>query len=617
MAKLEVFGGSETVVELTRQNKQLGVEYSQDVRDYQPLINVLRRELSGGSSSSSRGGGGWLTKISGPSGLFAIVYGNRTFSGTEAMPESDGGLALVFQQNREPFNELSMSAGPDNKTLKLQLIRPADDLLFCFEQTETGSVNCKLLNGSQILSIQAPNYESLVREHWGVINSTVSPILRECGVAPPLNRYTKPVWTQFLVALRPIDGVLQREFNEILIQLDSIKFADREKATFQLTEQFDKWQAMIAKAVSDSNHSVECRSRLGKILDKLATPLQQQAKNVLDTLELSEDASYLIWLAGRLQGDPDWKADQALVFEQLDKVTGKAFGDDLGEWKKYGKTLDVKVAKKVDTSTFKSVIDLTRLEGAMASAREGIGGLLPLRVVAGRLELDRGMWLKEFDQKTPEQLIDEVSSVLKKNKLPQDWLRPSGIYLQETVGYPQILFQSLRLGVDEVSSPRKPVSRGYRRVSRRSLNREFETADAKATLRLHQPIAENLRGLIVVNGRITNTVAIKDFPAMKEEFVFFEFREKKGAGRKLVFKETKDGSVSISLNVDGRASLLRYVQRIKQDGSLYCSFQDLRGGDIFVASANGFEELVAKNKSYYEQHWRPVFESIGLRFPIP
>ena len=157
MAKLEVFGGSETVVELTRQNKQLGVEYSQDVRDYQPLINVLRRELSGGSSSSSRGGGGWLTKISGPSGLFAIVYGNRTFSGTEAMPESDGGLALVFQQNREPFNELSMSAGPDNKTLKLQLIRPADDLLFCFEQTETGSVNCKLLNGSQILSIQAPN----------------------------------------------------------------------------------------------------------------------------------------------------------------------------------------------------------------------------------------------------------------------------------------------------------------------------------------------------------------------------------------------------------------------------------------------------------------------------
>lgn len=616
-AGLKVFGGTQTIITLARQGKQLSVGYSEDVRDYQPLINVLRRELSGGSSSSSRGGGGWLTKISGPAGLFAIVYGNRTFPGTGEIPESNGGLGVLFQQNGEPFNELSVSAGPDNKTLKLQLMRPADDLLFCFEQTETGVVQCKLLNGSEVLSIQAPDYESLVREHWEVINSTVSPILLECGVAPPLNRYTKPVWTQFLLALRPVDGALQREFDTLLDRLDSTKFADREKATVQLTQQFEKWQRMIGNSVSDSTRSVECRSRLAKIQVEFATPVQQQARNVLDALDLESDALYLIWLASRLQGESVWEKDQGLVFKQLGTLTGKKYGDDLNQWIDYGKTIGVPVARKVDTSTFQSTIDLTQLEGAMGSARDSVRGLLPLRVHEGKLELDRGVWLELFGQKTPEELIDEVGSVLEKNNLPLNWLRPSGIYMQETVGYPQILFQSLRLGLEDGKTPGKPVSRGYRRLSRRSLNREFDGVDAKAALRLHKPIAENRRGLIVVNGRITNTVAIKDFPARTEEFVFFEFTEKKDAGRKLVFKETKDGSLSISLNVDRRSSLLRYVQRVKPDGSLFCSFQDLRGGDVFVASADSFGKLIAGNRAYYEQHWQPVFESVGLEFPDP
>ena len=214
--ELDVFSDSKPMIKLVRKEKRVAVEFSENWQDFQEITNNVRKKVQNSGSSSSRGGGGWLTKMQGTAGVFAILYGTRSFPDMPLMLETNGGLGVLLQQNNAPHNELRIAAGPEHKTLNLQLVRPADDFLFTFEQKANGTIHCKLLDGTEIVSIGAKDYESLVRENWQVINSSIAPVLRQCGVEPPLNRYTKVVWTQFLAMLRPTDGIVQEEFEAVV-----------------------------------------------------------------------------------------------------------------------------------------------------------------------------------------------------------------------------------------------------------------------------------------------------------------------------------------------------------------------------------------------------------------
>ena len=613
----DVFSDSKPMIRLIRKGKRVGVDYSDDWQDYQEVTGNVRRKMQSNGSSSSRGGGGWYTKMQGNGGVFAIVYGTRTFPNMPLMMESAGGLAILFQQTDAPFNELRMAAGPDHQTLKLQLVRPADDFLFTFEQKENGSIQCKLLSGTEIVSMSARDYESLVRENWRQINASIAPVLRQCGVEPPVNRYTKIVWTQFLAMLRPTDGVAQGEFETVVAQLDSTRFTDRETATETLKKQYEKWQIFIQKAAVDSQRSIECRSRLSKILAEFSSQEQKQGQAVVNTLDLANDATYLLWLANRLQDESDWQADRKFVFERLATVTGQSFGDDLAQWNQHLNSAKGPAEVARDTSQFVSEIDLTVQKGPIDSVRSEIGNLLPLTVVDQKLQLNRSHWNTFFGEKSPQQLMEELSAVLKENHLPADWIRPSGIYNRDTVGFPQILFRSLKLKLGEPQEGPSPAAKRYIRISRRSLNRDFDLPAAKASLRLHKPLPENQRELFVMNGRVVNGVAVADKKQMTEEFLFLEIQEKSGAKRKLSFQATPAGDLSLAISFDDGGSLVRYIQNVKPDGSINCVFQDVREGDIFAASADSFSALVSDNRQYFDQEWRVILASFGIQIPAP
>ncbi|MCH2182750.1 MAG: hypothetical protein MK108_12160 [Mariniblastus sp.] len=613
---LDVFVETKPMITLKRKEKGVAIEYSEDWQDYQEIINHVRSKMQNSGSSSSRGGGGWLTKMQGTSGVFAILYGTRSFPNMPLMLETDGGLGVLFQQNNEPHHELRISAGPDHDTLNVQLFRPADDFLFRFEQKADGKVQCKLVNGTEIISIGADDYESLVRENWQVINTSIAPTLRQCGIAPPLNRYTKTVWSQFLAMMRPTDGVVQQEFEAVVGQLDSARFTDREKATQELMERYSKWQALIQKAANDSSRSIECRSRLSKILDELSSEEQKQGQQVVSTVKLGDDVAYLVWLANRLEEEPEWKSDQTHLFGRLEQLTGKTFGGELTEWNAYRDSLESKPAPRKDTSVFTSKIDLVGLEGPIDSVHSEIDHLLPLAVEEGKLALDRDRWFEFFGKKTPQQLMDELSALLKQNNLPKDWIQPSQIYDRGTVGYPQILFDSLRLKLSDEEEGALARQKRYVRISRHSLNRDFDTASAQAVLRLHQPLPEKDRGLFVMNGRVVNGIAVADKDPPAEEFFFLTIQEKKGAQRKFSFQANPRGGLSLTISVDQKAgSLVRYIQRVNPDGSLRCVFQDLRGSDVFVASAPSFQELRSNHPQYYDEQWSVLLRSLGIQLP--
>ncbi len=613
--ELDVFSDSKPMIKLVRKEKRVAVEFSENWQDFQEITNNVRKKVQNSGSSSSRGGGGWLTKMQGTAGVFAILYGTRSFPDMPLMLETNGGLGVLLQQNNAPHNELRIAAGPEHKTLNLQLVRPADDFLFTFEQKANGTIHCKLLDGTEIVSIGAKDYESLVRENWQVINSSIAPVLRQCGVEPPLNRYTKVVWTQFLAMLRPTDGIVQQEFEAVVEQLDSTRFSDRETASQELKQQYEKWQALIQKAALDPQRSIECRSRLNKILEELSTEEQKQGQQVVSALALEKDVSYLVWLANRLQDEPDWKADQQHLFDQLERVTGQSYGSDVAQWNEYRDPLEPKSTVVNDTSVFTSTIDLASLEGPVDLVRQEINELLPLAVEDGKLQMDRNQWYEFFDQKTPQQVMDELSGALEKYHLPSDWIQPSGIYNRDTVGYPQILFDSLRLKFDEQNEKEAVGPKQYVRISRRSLNRDFNIQVAQAVLRLHKPLPENQRELFVMNGRVVNGIKVNDAKPQKEEFFFLEVQEKTGAKRKVSFKANKQGDLSLTIGFNEAESLVRYIQRVNPDGSFRCVFQDLRGADIFVASAASFEDLISKNRQYYDEQWSVILDSLGIRFP--
>ncbi|MEE2825045.1 MAG: hypothetical protein VYE64_00300 [Planctomycetota bacterium] len=611
---LNVFTGTKPLITLKLKDQRVEVDYSEDWQAYQEITNHVRSKVKNSGSSSSRGGGGWLTKMEGTAGLFAILYGTRSFPNMPLMLETEGGLGVLFQQNDAPHHEMRISAGPDHDTLNVQLFRPVDDFLFRFEQKADGTVHCKLVDGTEIISISGENYETLVRENWEVINSSIAPTLRQCGVAPPLNRYTKTVWTQFLAMMRPTDGEAQQNFEAVVEQLDSTRFTDREKATSELMERYPKWQSLIQKAAMDGRRSVECRSRLSKILDELSTEEQKQGQQVVSTVNLGDDVPYLIWLANRLETEPEWKSDQTHLFDRLEQLTGKAFGSELAGWNEYRDSLEAKPAPRKDTSVFTSNIDLLDVEGPVDSIQAEVSRLLPLGVKDGMLVLDRDRWFQFFGEKTPSQLMAELSALLEQNNLPADWLQPSKIYDRETVGYPQILFDSLRMKLSEEKQGGVNPQKRYVRISRKSLNRDFETNLAQAALRLHQPLPEKDRGLFVMNGRVVNGIAVADQKLPVEEFYFLTIQEKKGAQRKFSFQVYPGGDLSLTISVDQKAgSLVRYIQRANSDGSTRCVFQDLRGSDVFVASAPTFEELRSNQQEYYDQQWSKLIGSLGIQ----
>ena len=119
-----------------------------------------------------------------------------------------------------------------------------------------------------------------------------------------------------------------------------------------------------------------------------------------------------------------------------------------------------------------------------------------------------------------------------------------------------------------------------------------------------------------MNGRVVNRMAIAQPDPPTEEFFFLTLQEKKGAKRKFSFQANQEGDLSLTIVVDQEAgSLVRYIQRVKPDGSLRCVFQDLRGSDVFVASAFSFEELKSNHRQYYDEQWSAILKSLGIQLP--
>ena len=618
---IDVLQQEHSFFELKRDGRKLVAQYDESSDAYQELVNRLRSVSGSSGSGSSSGPRGWELHFDGDKMMGKFGSGDLSFSTAEygfaELPSN--GFAVQIMENQSPFSKINIKSDRDTNELEILYTRDSAAYIFRFQQNKDGRILVQQISSQDIFSEQELDFATFANKHGERLNGPISELLRYIGVSPPIGKFSPQVRRQIISRLRPPDLDRQSEFNEIINRIAAGKFSEREAATQQLNDEYQTWKTLIHQAAIDDQLTLETRSRLRKIINTSAGATRQQEYELLQASNLENDPEYLVWILINAKENPISDSDRQCVLDQLQKVTGQTFGNDVDQWSGWIQSQRIHVAKR-DFSTFESGIPVV-IEGPLGHMGSTIGDLIPLELANNQLKLDRGRWSEIYKGQTPQELIADLVNQLDEKRLPKSWLQVGGIYDIETTGYPQILFENVKVAAETQSAdnpgagPVNPLS-PYSRVGSNSRNRDFDTPQVMGKLMLHPDLPEQERNLMVKNGQIVNRIFTapnnKDRQPPDEKFFRLNLMEKSDSQRRLLVFESPEGDLSFRIEIGKANALVSLTQTVSKNGQRECRITDVRGPDIFVAKAADFQQLATDHRDYIESEFVPLLKSIGL-----
>jgi hypothetical protein len=161
------------------------------------------------------------------------------------------------------------------------------------------------------------------------MESTVLPVLEQLGIRLLLSPQAPPVRQAVLAqVLRTPENLV--EAKQLLAELDSEKFAVRERASRLLSKGFEVYKDLIRERLQDPATSLETRNRLQKVVSAHADA--ERVGQVVAAFDLTRDARYLVSLLDHVDA-----AESPRLIRHLEQVTGQKLGPDPAAWKEWAK----------------------------------------------------------------------------------------------------------------------------------------------------------------------------------------------------------------------------------------------------------------------------------------
>jgi hypothetical protein len=207
------------------------------------------------------------------------------------------------------------------------MISNQDDDLLLLQQTKSGSFRMAGFVGGKSIVAKGDNFLAMYRQERQLMDSHVLPVLHSLSIRLMPSPATPEMKLAVLALLTRTPESLA-EGKKFLADLDSEKFAIRDRASKALNERFEIYKDLIQERLKDSSISQEAAARLQKIM--AGHPDAPKVSQTIAALDLLRDPVYLV---GLLDGAAP--AERAKVFEQLVTVTGQRLGDDPAAWKRW------------------------------------------------------------------------------------------------------------------------------------------------------------------------------------------------------------------------------------------------------------------------------------------
>jgi len=180
--------------------------------------------------------------------------------------------------------------------------------------------------GGRDFSAEAGSFLAFYRENRRYVGQRLVPLLQQMGMEVPLGHYSSPVKRAALARLRALSLPRPRAEGEKLIRLlNDDSYAERQRATRALSDQFDRYGGLIYLAFADPSQPPEASERLRKITR--SHPQRTWMEELISALRLTEDPAYLVELLAEAAS-----GDRALIASLLERITGQRLGRDPGAW---------------------------------------------------------------------------------------------------------------------------------------------------------------------------------------------------------------------------------------------------------------------------------------------
>lgn len=244
----------------------------------------------------------------------------------------NGRLRTSGEQVRMELEEVeapqrSFEFSDDGKGSLRLIISNQDDDLLLLQQTKQGSFRIAGFIGGKTVAARGDSFLAMYRQERQLMDRDVLPVLQALSIRL-MPSPSAPQMKKAVLALLARTPESLAEGKKLLADLDSEKFAIRDKASKALNERFEIYKDLIQDKLKDSSISQEAAARLQKIM--VGHPDALKLSQTIAALDLLRDPGYLI----ELLDDADL-AERVKVIAQLVSVTGQRLGDDAAAWGKW------------------------------------------------------------------------------------------------------------------------------------------------------------------------------------------------------------------------------------------------------------------------------------------
>ena len=191
------------------------------------------------------------------------------------------------------------------------------ELFISLTQQGDGQVKIVHLQDGKVRKFEAKSFAELFSSHRKYLNTEFFPLLKHNGIGLPLTPYNPKIIQVVLSMLRSeSDPKIRAEGENLVADLGSDLFRDREAATKILTEKYALYSKFIHAADADEDASQEVKVRLEKIISENKN--HAHLRDVATSMKLTNDVEYLKGLLEDLNED-----DRKIVSAALKKLGDK------------------------------------------------------------------------------------------------------------------------------------------------------------------------------------------------------------------------------------------------------------------------------------------------------
>jgi hypothetical protein len=268
-------------------------------------------------------GGG--TSITGPERVRNLRFSSAKLNGN--LHIHGEAVRMILHEAQPPRRTLEFSDDGQGG-FRLEVLHPDGEMVLLHQMRQGRFAAFALVSG-QLFAGQGESFPAFCRQHRAGLNAQILPALEQFGVAPILSPHTPRVRKAVLALLARSPETLA-EGQRLLADLDSEKFAVREKSSQVLSDRFELYRDLIEAKLGDKEISLEVRNRLQKILaQQVESPKVHQTVTALNLLQ---DVRYLASLLDHAASE-----DLPGLLRQLEKATHQKLGLDPATWREWVK----------------------------------------------------------------------------------------------------------------------------------------------------------------------------------------------------------------------------------------------------------------------------------------